>query len=98
MKIRNLDLTRNPVNEEHQQLGIPPLEESVSHPGTHPFLNAAVWFAVIVLIVLILFLVGRFFLPKAGSIAGRLSAPQSTAESSGAPSPLVFSHKWSMAH
>ncbi len=64
MKIRNLDLTRNPVNEEHQQLGIPPLEVSVSHPGTHPFLNAAVWFTVIVLIVLVLFLIGRFFLAQ----------------------------------
>lgn len=64
MKIRNLDLTRNPVNEEHQQLGIPPLEESVSHPSTQPFLNAAVWFAVIVLIILIVFLVGGFFLAQ----------------------------------
>lgn len=64
MKIRNLDLTRNPVNEEHKQLGIPPLEESVSHPGTHPFLNAAVWFAVIVLIILVVFLVGSFFLAQ----------------------------------
>ena len=27
MKIRNLDLTRNPINVEHQQLGLPPVEE-----------------------------------------------------------------------
>ncbi len=62
MKIRNLDLTPNPINEEHQQLGLPPVEEPVSHPGTHPFLRAAVWFAVTVLIALVLFLTGRFFL------------------------------------
>lgn len=62
MKIRNLDLTQNPINEEHQQLGLPPVEEPVSHPGTHPLLRAAVWFAVVVLIALTLFLTGRFFL------------------------------------
>lgn len=62
MKIRNLDLTGNPINLEHQQLGLPPVEEPVSHPGTHPLLHAAVWFIVLVLIVLILFLTGRFFL------------------------------------
>jgi uncharacterized protein len=62
MKIRNLDLTRNPINVEHQELGLPPDEEPVSHPGTHPLLRAAMWFIVLVLIVLILFLTGRFFL------------------------------------
>jgi hypothetical protein len=62
MKIRNLDLSGNPINIEHQQLGIPPVEEPVSHPGTHPLLHAAAWFAVAVLIVLTLFLAGRFFI------------------------------------
>ena len=62
MKIRNLDLTRNPINVEHQELGLPPVEEPVSHPGTHPLLHAAMWFIVLVLIALILFLTGRFFL------------------------------------
>ena len=62
MKIRNLDLTRNPINVEHQQLGLPPVEEPVSHPGTHPLLRAAMWFIVLVLIALVLFLTGRFFL------------------------------------
>ena len=61
MKIRNLDLTPNPINEEHQQLGIPPVEEPVSHPGAHPLLHAATWFAVLVMVALVLFLTGRFF-------------------------------------
>lgn len=39
MKIRNLDLTPNPVNEEHQQLGLPPIEETVSHLDTFPLLQ-----------------------------------------------------------
>lgn len=62
MKLRNLDLTQNPINEEHRQLGLPPVEEPISHPGTHPLLRAAVWFTVTVLIALVLFLTGRFFL------------------------------------
>ena len=64
MKIRNLDLTSNPVNEEHQQLGLPPVEDTVSHLDAHPFLRAAVWFAVAVLVLLIAFLVIRFFLAQ----------------------------------
>jgi len=64
MKLHNLDLTDNPVNEEHQQLGLPPIEETVSHPGTHPFLRAAVWFTALVLVALTVFLMGRLFLPN----------------------------------
>lgn len=66
MKIRNIDLTQNPINEEHQQLGLPPVEESVSHLDAHPFLRAAVWLAVVVLVLLVLFLVTRFFLAQNG--------------------------------
>ena len=84
MKIRNLDLTRNPINVEHQQLGLPPVEEPVSHPGTHPLLHAAMWFIVLVLIALILFLTGRFFFPIIGWAAGKLSAIHSVAGFSGA--------------
>ena len=62
MKIRNLDLTGNPINAEHQQLGLPPVEEPVSHPGAHPLLQTAVWFVVVVLIALVVFLTGRFFI------------------------------------
>lgn len=64
MKIRNLDPTNNPVNREHRQLGLPPIEEGVIHPGTHPVLRAAVWFTALVLISLTLFLLGRLFLPN----------------------------------
>ncbi|SFI69307.1 sulfite exporter TauE/SafE family protein [Nitrosomonas sp. Nm34] len=64
MKIRNLDLTLNPINEEHQQFGLPPVEDTVSHLEAHPFLRASVWFAAIILISLILFLIGRFFLAQ----------------------------------
>src|SRR5262245_3507040 len=64
MKLRNPDLTGNPVNEEHQHLGLPPIEEAVSHPGAHPFINAAVWFSSLVMIALIVYLMSRLFLPN----------------------------------
>jgi hypothetical protein len=72
MKIRNLDLTRNPINREHQQLGLPPVEEAVSHPGTHPVLRKAVWFASLTLLAITIFLVGRLFLSN--SWAGAVNA------------------------
>lgn len=64
MKIRNLDLGDNPINAERKRLGLPPVEEAVSHPGTHPVLRAAVWFTSLVIVALTLFLLGRLFLPN----------------------------------
>lgn len=64
MKIRNLDLTPSPVNEEHQQLGLPPIEETVSRLDAFPLLRVAAWFTVIILFLLISFLIGRFFLSQ----------------------------------
>lgn len=36
MKIRHIDPDA-PISVEHQQLGLPPLEEEITHPGAHPF-------------------------------------------------------------
>ncbi len=49
MKIRNLDLTDNAINEEHQALGIPPVEQI----PLHPTIRAAVWFAALTLVALV---------------------------------------------
>jgi uncharacterized membrane protein YfcA len=64
MKIRNLDLDRVTPADEHQRLGLPPLEESVTHAGTHPVLSYAAIFATVVLFGIALFLLGRLFLPN----------------------------------
>lgn len=64
MKIRNLDLDRVTPADEHQRLGLPPLEESVTHAGSHPVLNYAAIFATVVLFGIALFLLGRLFLPN----------------------------------
>jgi uncharacterized protein len=49
MKIRNLDLSNNPINQEHQQLGLPPLEKQPEHP----IIRAAIWFTALTLIGLV---------------------------------------------
>jgi uncharacterized protein len=42
VKIRDLDLSDNPVNAEHQALGLPPVEREVTSAG-HPVLRVAMW-------------------------------------------------------
>lgn len=63
MKIRKLDLTSNPANAEHQELGLPPLEESITRPPAHPIVTGAAWFAALVLIALGLYLLISLFVP-----------------------------------
>ncbi|HKQ30768.1 MAG TPA: sulfite exporter TauE/SafE family protein [Burkholderiales bacterium] len=79
MKVRFLDLTRNPVNKEHQDLGIPPVEESVTHtlsldqPARDGVVGAtsedrtmrlAMWFAVLTIGALIIYLFARLFITQ----------------------------------
>jgi uncharacterized membrane protein YfcA len=61
MKIRDLDLSQSPLNTEHQALGLPPVEDHVSHPDNHPILRAAMWLTVITLAGLLLLLAWRLF-------------------------------------
>ncbi len=61
MKIRNLDLSDNVINAEHEALGLPPVEDDVSHPSNHPVLRIAVWAVVFMLIGVLGFLGARLF-------------------------------------
>jgi uncharacterized protein len=61
MKIRNLDLTDNPINAEHEALGLPPVENEVSHPSHHPVLRAAMWLIVFLLLGVLTYLTSRLF-------------------------------------
>ena len=70
MKIRDLDLSPSPVNAEHEALGIPPVEDYVSHPGNHPILRAAMWLAVMLLISLLGTLAWRLFFGDNGGDSG----------------------------
>lgn len=63
MKIRNLDLEASD-SESHRQLGLPPLEEAVTHAGTHPVLRMATGFASVTLLAITLYLLSRLFLPN----------------------------------
>ncbi len=49
MKIRDLDLSDTPVNQEHLALGLPPIEQM----PLHPVIRTAVWFAIMTLIGLV---------------------------------------------
>ncbi|MBB6340220.1 putative membrane protein YfcA [Pseudomonas fluvialis] len=70
MKIRDLDLSASPVNAEHEALGLPPVEDYVSHPGNHPILRAAMWLAVMLLISLLGTLAWRLFFGDNGGESG----------------------------
>src|SRR3990167_3399498 len=61
MKIRDLDLSSSPLNAEHEALGLPPVEDYVSHPDNHPILRSAMWFAILMLAGLLLFITWRLF-------------------------------------
>ena len=66
MKIRNLDLTDNAINAEHEALGLPPVEDDVSHPSNHPVLRIAVWAVVFLLVAILCYLASRLFNPANG--------------------------------
>lgn len=70
MKIRDLDLSPSPVNAEHEALGLPPVEDYVSHPGNHPLLHAAMWLAVLILLSLLGTLAWRLFFGDNGGHSG----------------------------
>lgn len=61
MKIRNLDLSDNPINAEHQALGLPPVEDDITHPSRHPVMRIAVWAVTFMLIGVVAFLTTRLF-------------------------------------
>jgi uncharacterized membrane protein YfcA len=61
MKLRNLDLSENEINAEHQALGLPPVEDDVSHPSSHPVLRIAMFAVVFLLIATLTYLATRLF-------------------------------------
>lgn len=61
MKIRNLDLTDNAINAEHTALGLPPVEDDVSHPSDHPVLRIAVWAVGFMLVAVVAYLASKLF-------------------------------------
>jgi uncharacterized protein len=57
MKIRNIDLTDNAVNQEHLRLGIPPVEVI----PLHPIIRSAIWFTAFTLISLVVLGISKVF-------------------------------------
>jgi uncharacterized membrane protein YfcA len=61
MKIRNLDLSDNTINAEHQALGLPPVEDDITHPSDHPVMRIAMWMVVFMLVGTLIYLASRLF-------------------------------------
>ncbi len=63
MKIRHIDPDA-PISLEHQQLGLPPLEEEITHPGAHPFRRDLILLFALPLSVLVLIALATWVLPS----------------------------------
>jgi uncharacterized membrane protein YfcA len=61
MRLRDLDLSDNPINAEHEALGLPPVEHALTHPGDHAVLRVAMWSVVFLLMAVTIALVSRLF-------------------------------------
>ena len=74
MKIRDLDLSDNPINAEHRALGLPPIEIALTHPAEHPVLRRAMWAILLLLLGATLYLLGRLFNQPNGDSVTRVIA------------------------
>ena len=74
MKIRDLDLSDNPINAEHRALGLPPIEFALTHPAEHPVLRRAMWAILFLLLGTTLYLLGRLFNQPNGDSVMRVIA------------------------
>lgn len=70
MKIRSLDLSESTLNAEHAQLGLPPIEDTITHPDNHPALRIAMWAALAILASLLSVLAWRLFFGDNGGLSG----------------------------
>ena len=63
MKVRHLDLSDHPLNAEHEALGLPPVESSLTQPAAAaaPSLRLAFWSVLLLLGGASLFLASRLF-------------------------------------
>lgn len=73
MKIRDLDLSDdNPINAEHRALGLPPIENQLTHPAEHPVLKTAQWAVLFMLLGATIYLASRLFNQQNGDTAGQV--------------------------
>ena len=74
MKIRDLDLSDNPINAEHRALGLPPIEIALTHPAEHPVLRRAMWAVMLLWLGATVYLLGRLFNQPDGDSVTRVIA------------------------
>ena len=61
MKIRDLDFSKTTINQEHELLGLPPIERPVVEAVTHPILQMAMYLTIAILLGFASFLVAKLF-------------------------------------
>lgn len=66
MKIRDLDLSDNPINAEHLAHGLPPIEVALTHPANHPLLRGTMWTVLFLLLATSVYLLGRLMTQPSG--------------------------------
>lgn len=64
MKPRRIDLSQYDQAAEHDALGIPPLEETVTRAGPHPFRRDLLLLLALPLLALLIWLLGTWLLPS----------------------------------
>lgn len=64
MKPRRIDLSQYEQAAEHEALGLPPLEESVTHAGPHPFRRDLLLLAALPALALLVYGLGLWLLPS----------------------------------
>ena len=62
MKIRHID-PDSPISLEHQALGLPPLEEEITHPSAHPFRRDLILLIALPAVALSIYALGLWLLP-----------------------------------
>ena len=62
MKIHKSQFPASATNREHEELGLPPVDDEAASAALHPLLRTATWFTATALVALTLYLLGRLFL------------------------------------
>lgn len=64
MDVHGPEIPEEEVEREHAELGLPPVEEEVAHPGKSPLMQIASYLVMAVLLTLVSYLLYRLFVDK----------------------------------
>ena len=76
MKIRDPDLSNDPLQKEHAEVGLPQLEAGTFQGEKHPFLFLFCWIAGFCMLIVLVFLVSKFIQSNGTNSFSTLSSPK----------------------